>query len=152
MNEITVKINVKDNSVNIPEYATEGAAGVDLAAAAGGTIPPGGRMLVPTGLFIEIPKGWEGQIRPRSGLAIKHGITMLNSPGTIDSDYRGEICVIMFNSSAEPFSFAEGDRVAQMVFAKVTKAKFEITETLSATERGEGGFGSTGKNEKNNNI
>mgnify|MGYP003623479353 FL=1 len=129
----------------MPKYETSGAAGVDLAAAEDGVIHAGERRLVPTGIFMEIPQRYEGQVRPRSGLAIKHGITMLNSPGTIDSDYRGEICVILYNSSQEPFHYKKGDRIAQMVFAKVEQAEFEVVESLEGSARGSKGFGSTGK-------
>ena len=104
------------------------------------------RMLVPTGLYMEIPKGFEAQIRPRSGLALKHGITCLNSPGTIDADYRGEIGVILANLSKEPFEIKNGDRIAQMVIAKHETVSWELVEELSISERGEGGFGSTGNN------
>ena len=129
----------------MPAYATEGAAGVDLRASESYVIPAGGRALVSTGLRVAIPEGYEAQVRPRSGLAIKHGVTLLNSPGTIDSDYRGEIGVIMINLGTEPFAIQPGDRIAQMVFAPVTKAIFEEADELDATDRGEGGFGSTGK-------
>ena len=140
-----VKIVTKDDTIPLPRYETDGAAGVDLAAAEDGALAPQERKLVPTGLFMEIPDGYEGQVRPRSGLAIKHGITMLNNPGTVDSDYRGEVCVILYNSSSEPFEYKKGDRIAQMVFAPVTKAEIIKTEVLSTTARGKSGFGSTGK-------
>ncbi|MCR4818324.1 MAG: dUTP diphosphatase [Fretibacterium sp.] len=129
----------------LPTYATEGSAGADLRASELRVIPPGERALVPTGIRIALPEGYEAQIRPRSGLAIKYGVTLLNSPGTIDSDYRGEIGVIMINLGEEPFVIQPGDRIAQMVFAPVTRAVWDEVETLDETERGEGGFGSTGQ-------
>lgn len=128
----------------MPAYATQGSAGVDLRASEPCVIPPGGRALVPTGLRIALPEGYEAQVRPRSGLALKHGVTLLNSPGTIDSDYRGEIGVILINLGQEPFSIQPGDRIAQMVFAPVTRGVWDEVETLDETERGAGGFGSTG--------
>ncbi|MBN3661560.1 MAG: dUTP diphosphatase, partial [Ornithobacterium rhinotracheale] len=109
------------------------------------TLQPLERALIPTGLFMEIPKGYEAQVRPRSGLALKHGLTCLNSPGTIDSDYRGELGVILANVSNEPFTVNDGERIAQLVIAKHERAEWELSETLSDTSRGEGGFGSTGK-------
>ena len=114
-------------------------------AARDGVIEAHDRALISTGLFLEIPEGFEGQVRPRSGLALKYGIGMLNAPGTIDSDYRGEVGVILFNSTDKPFFYKKGDRIAQIVFAKVLQAEFEQVEELSCTERGEGGFGSTGQ-------
>jgi len=130
----------------IPHYQTEHSAGVDLyAAVAGETIIEAGMWkLVPTGIAIAIPEGYEGQVRPRSGLALKHGIGMLNAPGTIDADYRGEIGIILFNFSTTPFSIHRGDRIAQIVFAKIEKAKLVRVDVLSETARGEGGFGHTG--------
>jgi len=130
----------------IPHYQTEHSAGVDLyAAVAGETIIEAGMWkLVPTGIAIAIPEGYEGQVRPRSGLALKHGIGMLNAPGTIDADYRGEIGIILFNFSTKPFSIHRGDRIAQIVFAKIEKAKLVRVDVLSETARGEGGFGHTG--------
>jgi len=130
----------------IPHYQTEHSAGVDLyAAVAGETIIEAGMWkLVPTGIAIAIPEGYEGQVRPRSGLALKHGIGMLNAPGTIDADYRGEIGIILFNFSTKPFSIHRGDRIAQIVFAKIEKAKLVRVDVLSETARGKGGFGHTG--------
>ena len=132
----------------LPAYETEGSAGLDLRAAvaedAPVTLQPGGRALIPTGLTIALPDRHEAQVRPRSGLALKHGLTCLNSPGTIDSDYRGEVGVILANLGAEPFIVRRGDRIAQMVIAPVTRATFEMVESLDDTARGEGGFGSTG--------
>jgi dUTP pyrophosphatase len=134
--------------LDLPAYETSGAAGMDLRAAVGAdaplTIAPGKRTLVPTGFTFEVPDGYEAQIRPRSGLAFKHGITCLNTPGTIDSDYRGEVKVLLINLGEEPFEITRGMRIAQMVIAPVTQVRVaEITES-SATTRGAGGFGSTG--------
>ncbi|MDB5416464.1 MAG: deoxyuridine 5-triphosphate nucleotidohydrolase [Rubritepida sp.] len=129
----------------LPTYATDGAAGMDLLAAEAMTIPPGGRALVPTGLCIALPIGFEMQVRPRSGLALKHGITVPNAPGTVDEDYRGEVGVILLNTGTEPFVIARGDRIAQAVFAPVTRASWEEVVVLPETQRGNGGFGSTGR-------
>jgi dUTP pyrophosphatase len=131
----------------LPEYTTPGASGMDLRAWLQDTVTmqPMERALVPTGLFLEIPEGMEAQVRPRSGLAIKQGITCLNSPGTIDADYRGEIKVILINLSGEPQIIHSGDRIAQMVFQKVEKINWLPVEMISETERGTGGFGHTGK-------
>jgi len=130
----------------LPSYATAGAAGMDLMAALTEplVIPPGGRALVPTGLRIALPHGYELQVRPRSGLALKHGITMPNTPGTVDEDYRGELQVIVMNAGTEPFTVERGLRIAQAVVAPVTRAAWREVETLPDTARGEGGFGSTG--------
>jgi dUTP pyrophosphatase len=130
----------------IPHYQTEHSAGVDLYAAgeAETVIDAGAWKLVPTGIAIAIPEGYEGQVRPRSGLALKHGIGMLNAPGTIDADYRGEIGIILFNFSGTPFTVRRGDRIAQLVFAKLEKAKLIQVDALSETARGTGGFGHTG--------
>ena len=130
-----------------PAYATPQSAGMDLKAKldAPVVLQPLQRMLVPTGLFIALPAGYEAQVRPRSGLAIKHGITVLNTPGTVDADYRGEICVILVNLSDQPFEIVPGERIAQMVIARHEKVEWEPAESLDATERGAGGFGSTGK-------
>ena len=130
----------------LPAHQTEGASGMDLRADIEREIhiPSMGRALVPTGISVAIPPGLEGQVRPRSGLAIRHGVTCLNSPGTIDSDYRGEICVILVNLGAEPFSVRRGDRIAQLVFSPVVRAAWREMETLDPTSRGEGGFGHTG--------
>lgn len=129
----------------MPEYATPASAGVDLRASEARVIPPGGRALVPTGLRIALPEGYEAQVRPRSGLALRHGVTLPNSPGTIDADYRGEIGVILMNLGQEPFIVEPGDRIAQMVVAPVARVAWSEAEALDATERGEGGFGSTGR-------
>jgi dUTP pyrophosphatase len=132
--------------IPLPHYQTEHAAGVDLYAAVEEEIiiDAGKWSLIPTGIALAIPEGYEGQVRPRSGLALKHGIGMLNGPGTIDADYRGEIGIILFNFSERPFTVRRGDRIAQLVFAKLSKATFESVEQLSETARGAGGFGHTG--------
>ena len=132
--------------IPLPDYATPGSAALDLRAAVESdmVLQPGERKLVPTGLRMAIPHGYEAQVRPRSGLAIKHGITMVNTPGTIDSDYRGEVQVIMVNLGGEPFIVRRGDRIAQLVIAPVTQAALEEVDELPDTERGDGGFGSTG--------
>ena len=127
-----------------PTYATSGAAGMDVVAAESLTLEPGARHAVATGFAMAIPGGFEVQVRPRSGLALKHGVTCLNSPGTIDSDYRGEVKVILANLGEEPFVIARGDRIAQFVVAPVTRAAFVEVDALDATARGDGGFGSTG--------
>ena len=129
-----------------PAYMTAGAAGMDLASAApeSVTMGPGRRVAVPTGLVLEIPAGYEGQVRPRSGLARKHGVTLTNAPGTIDSDYRGEVVVLLVNLGQEAHTIAPGDRIAQLVIAPVTRVALVEAEALSDTERGEGGFGHTG--------
>ena len=129
----------------LPEYVTPASAGVDLRASEARVIPPGSRALVPTGLRIAFSEGYEAQVRPRSGLALKHGVTLPNSPGTIDADYRGEIGVILMNLGQEPFVVEPGDRIAQMVVAPVARVAWSEAEVLDATERGEGGFGSTGR-------
>lgn len=130
--------------LDLPHYATEGAAGMDVRSAEDVIIAPGERHAVATGLALAIPQGYEIQVRPRSGLALKHGITVPNTPGTIDSDYRGELKVIMINHGAEDFAISRGDRVAQLVLAPVTQAKWLVVEELDSTQRGDGGFGSTG--------
>lgn len=143
-----VKIKVVNTGVQpLPAYATSQSAGMDLRAETEGpiTLRPLERRLIPTGLHIALPDGYEAQIRPRSGLALKHGITVLNSPGTIDADYRGEIKVLMVNLSDEDFVINRGERIAQMVIARYEKAETEQVDTLDSTERGEGGFGHTGE-------
>jgi dUTP pyrophosphatase len=132
----------------LPAYSTSGAAGMDVVSAEEVTIAPGARHAVATGLAVAIPEGYEIQVRPRSGLALKHGITVPNTPGTIDSDYRGELKVILINLGTEPFAIARGDRVAQLVLAPVVQAAWDEVAELDATERGEGGFGSTGGHAK----
>ncbi len=133
-------------NMDLPKYETSGSAGMDLRAAIGAPIKldPRQKSLIPTGIAIAIPKGYEAQIRPRSGLAIKHGITCLNSPGTIDSDYRGEIKIILINHGAESFSIEPKARIAQIIFAPVTQIEWEKVDRLEETERGAGGFGHTG--------
>ena len=128
-----------------PTYASKGAAGLDVVAAEDFTLAPGHRHAVATGFAIAIPEGYEVQVRPRSGLALKHGITCLNTPGTIDHDYRGEVKVILANLGGEPFEVRRGERIAQLVPARVQKAGFVVVDNLSATTRGAGGFGSTGQ-------
>ncbi|MBQ6037120.1 MAG: dUTP diphosphatase [Bacteroidaceae bacterium] len=143
-----MKVQIINKSKHaLPAYATEQSAGVDLRANVSEpvTMQPLERKLIPTGLFISLPKGYEAQVRPRSGLAIKKGITVLNSPGTIDADYRGEICVILINLSKEPFVIEDGERIAQMVIARHEQAEWEEVQVLDETERGAGGFGHTGK-------
>ena len=129
-----------------PVYATDAAAGADLAAAleAPMVIPPGERAVIPTGMRLSIPEGYEAQVRPRSGLALESGVTVLNAPGTVDADYRGEVRVIIINHGAEEFTIEPGDRIAQIVISPVTRARFVGKNTLGDSERGEGGFGSTG--------
>ena len=141
---VTLKIKRIEPEAIIPEYKTKGACGMDICALNGGMIYPGGIGLVKTGLMFEIPEGYEVQIRPRSGLALKHGVTVLNSPGTIDSDYRGPIGVILVNHGTEKFKFEAGERIAQIVLSKAYQAKIEVVAAVNETERGEGGFGSTG--------
>ena len=143
-----MKINIVNQSKHyLPQYATSLSAGMDLRANIDEPIllKPLQRTLVPTGLFIELPEGWEAQIRPRSGLAAKHGITVLNSPGTIDADYRGEIKVILVNLSNEDFVINDGERVCQMIIAQHATVQWEVVDSLQETERGAGGFGHTGK-------
>jgi dUTP pyrophosphatase len=156
--DLKVRVINKSNS-QLPAYETKGAAGLDLKAcllterenepnvfdAYDETIEVGQRKLIKTGLFLEIPQGYEAQVRPRSGLALKNGITVLNSPGTVDSDYRGEIGVIIINHGDNGFVINHGDRIAQLVFNKVEQAEWDEVDSLEETERGEGGFGSTGK-------
>jgi dUTP pyrophosphatase len=130
--------------LDLPAYATDGAAGMDVLSAEDVTLAPGARHAVASGLSVAIPHGYEIQVRPRSGLALKHGITVPNTPGTIDSDYRGELKVILINHGHEPFEIRRGDRMAQLVLAPVTRATWLVVEELDETARGEGGFGSTG--------
>jgi dUTP pyrophosphatase len=144
----SIQIKIVNTSANpLPQYATKGASGMDIRAALDIplTLQPLERNLIPTGLFVEIPQGYEIQIRPRSGLAIKQGITCLNTPGTIDSDYRGEIKIILINLSSEEQVINPGDRIAQMIIQKTERAEFEQVEILNNTERAAGGFGHTGK-------
>ena len=140
-----VKVINKSNNP-LPKYSTPQSAGMDLRANIKDSIDidPLCRVLIPTGIYIELPEGYEAQVRPRSGLALKHGITVLNSPGTIDADFRGEICVILVNLSNIPFTIASGTRIAQLVFSKYEQVELVEVEELNSTERGEGGFGHTG--------
>jgi dUTP pyrophosphatase len=143
-----MKIKIVNKSRHaLPEYSTDNSAGMDLMANIERSVKlkPLERALIPTGLFIELPVGYEAQIRPRSGLAIKHGITVLNTPGTIDADYRGEICVIMINLSNNVYTIKDGDRISQMIISRHEKIEWDLTEYLEETVRGEGGFGHTGK-------
>lgn len=146
--KLTVPVKrVGEIDVELPEYQSERAAGMDLRAAVKEpvTIVPGHRALIPTGLVMAIPAGYEGQVRPRSGLALKHGVTVLNSPGTIDSDYRGEVKVLLVNHGEEPFVVKRGERIAQLVIASVVQVPLHVVAELDETERGEGGYGSTGR-------
>jgi len=150
---IFMRMNIKINKFNkdldcvVPKYATEDSAGMDLSSASAETIVlhPGEYKLIPTNLIFEIPKRYEGQIRPRSGLALKFGITVLNSPGTVDADYRGEVKVLLINHSDKDFGIKYGDRIAQMIIAKYEKAILQFDDNISDTERGTGGYGSTGQ-------
>ncbi len=148
MEKVVVKILKLNDGVSLPSYQTEGAAGMDLCAFLSEplTLKPLERKLIPTGLKMELPQGYEAQVRPRSGMSIKHGITLINCVGTIDEDYRGELCVPVVNISSENFTINNGDRIAQMVISPVTKADIKVVSEISDTQRGEGGFGSTGKN------
>ena len=143
MAKIRIK-KIRDNAVT-PHYEHDGDAGMDLYAVEDSTLCPGERKLIPTGLQVEVPKGYEMQIRPKSGLALKHGITVLNTPGTVDSCYRGEVGVIMLNTAAADYEVKAGEKVAQAVIARVEKAVIEEVEELTETQRGSGGFGSTGR-------
>ncbi len=143
-----ITINIINRSQHaLPAYESPASAGMDLRAdlIEAITLKPGSRQLIPTGLYIALPVGFEAQVRPRSGLAIKNGITVLNSPGTVDADYRGEIKVILINHGQEDFTINSGDRIAQLVIAKHERAEWMVVEELESTERGEGGFGSTGR-------
>ena len=143
MEELEIKIKLIDGT-SLPHYQTEGSVGLDLTSTQDGIIEPLDVQLVNTGLFLEIPNGVEGQVRTRSGLALKNRVIVLNSPGTIDSDYRGEIKLILMNLGKELFSYKKGDRLAQIVFSQVVKVKFKVVDNISATSRGVGGFGHTG--------
>ena len=149
MARVNVKVtrlkNRSGDPLPLPQYATAGSAGLDLCADLPFELVPGARQLVPTGLALAIPAGFEGQVRPRSGLATKHGVTVLNAPGTIDSDYRGEVQVCLVNHGSEPFRAGRGERIAQLVIAPVVQADLVEVAELDSTARGEGGFGSTGK-------
>jgi dUTP pyrophosphatase len=141
---VQVKWLPHGEDLELPRYATVGAAGMDVLSAEDVTLAPGARHAVATGLSVAIPAGYEIQVRPRSGLALKHGISVPNTPGTIDSDYRGELKVILINHAADPFEIHRGDRIAQLVLAPVTLAEWDEVADLGETERGAGGFGSTG--------
>jgi len=149
MSEVVLPVQVLPHGegLELPAYATAGSAGCDLRAAVAEplVLAPGARALVPTGIAVAIPEGHEGQVRMRSGLAIRHGLTLLNGPGTIDADYRGEIRVILANLGSEPVTLARGDRIAQLVIAPVVRARLERVDVLPSTERSGGGFGSTGR-------
>jgi dUTP pyrophosphatase len=145
---VTVKVRrvgERGPPLDLPRYMTPGAAGLDLCADQAVELGPGERHLVPTGLALEIPPGYEGQVRPRSGLAARHGVGMVNAPGTVDADYRGEVGVLLVNWGSSPVAIARGDRIAQLVIAPVVQAKLELVVQLGKTDRGGGGFGSTGK-------
>ena len=148
MNPATTRVLIQrlpgSEDIELPLYQTEGAAGMDVRAIEERMLQPGETALIPTGFSIAVPIGFEAQLRPRSGLALKNGITLLNSPGTIDSDYRGAVGVILTNLGHEPFYIHRGDRIAQMVIAKVERAQWEVVDSLEETQRGEGGFGSSG--------
>ena len=145
LKEAKIEIKRLHKEAIIPQYQSSGAAGFDLCSVEALIIPPQERALVPTGIAIALSEGYELQVRPRSGLALKHGITVLNTPGTVDSDYRGELKIILINLGSEPFEIAIGDRIAQGILSEVTRARFLEVENLSDTERGVGGFGSTGR-------
>jgi dUTP pyrophosphatase len=146
MNTVAVQIKLLHDAARMPAYMTELAAGMDLFACLESPLclPPGERMLIPTGIALAIPPGYEGQVRPRSGLAIKKGVTLVNAPGTIDADYRGEVGIVMINHGREEISIAPGERIAQLVIAPVHRALLTPVDELGATERGRGGFGHTG--------
>ena len=148
MTAVTVKVTrvgERGPPLELPRYETDGSAGMDLRADEAFSLAPGERRLVPTGLAMEIPPGHEGQVRPRSGLAVRHGIALVNAPGTIDSDYRGEVKVLLVNLGQAPVAFARGERIAQLVVAPVTRARVELADDLAGSPRGGGGFGSTGQ-------
>ena len=145
-NGVEVKITRCRSEARLPRYMTEQAAGMDLYAVLDGDVvlPPGRRVMVPTGIAIALPSGYEAQVRPRSGLAAKHGVTLVNSPGTIDADYRGEISVIIINHGETDFIINDGERIAQMIVAPVSRCRWNLVENLAVSERGSGGFGHTG--------
>jgi len=145
MKKLGVKVKILNQDAKLPQYQTEEAAGFDLHSVDEKTIKAGERDVVKTGLAVALPKGYELQVRPRSGLALKNGITVLNTPGTVDSDYRGELMVILLNTSNEDFVIKKGDRIAQAVIKEILQADFSVVEELDSTERGSGGVGSTGK-------
>jgi dUTP pyrophosphatase len=145
MKKLGVKVKILNPDAIIPKYQTEEAAGFDLHSIEEKTVKAGEREVIKTGLAVALPKGYELQVRPRSGLALKNGITVLNTPGTVDSDYRGELMVILFNTSKEDFAVKKGERIAQAIIKEILQADFAVVEELDSTERGIGGFGSTGK-------
>lgn len=142
---VAVEVLPHGQGLPLPRYATAEAAGADVVAAADVELAPGMRAAVPTGLKVAVPAGYELQVRPRSGLAREHGVTLVNPPGTIDSDYRGEVLVLLINLGEQPFTVHRGERIAQLVLAPVVRAEFVVASTLPPTKRGEGGFGSTGR-------
>ncbi len=144
--DVLVRVLSSGENLGLPEYATADSAGMDLLAAVSEPVElaPGARMLIPTGLEVALPKGYEAQVRPRSGLAVRHGVTVLNTPGTIDADYRGEVKVIIVNLGSEPFVIQRGERIAQLVVARHARVRWSETSELDDTVRGEGGFGHTG--------
>ena len=145
MKKLGVKVKILNPDAIIPKYQTEEAAGFDLHSVEEKTVKAGEREVIKTGLAVALPKGYELQVRPRSGLALKNGITVLNTPGTVDSDYRWELMVILFNTSKEDFAVKKGERIAQAIIKEILQADFAVVEELDSTERGIGGFGSTGK-------
>ena len=145
MKKLGVKVKILNPDAIIPKYQTEEAAGFDLHSIEEKTVKAGEREVIKTGLAVALPKGYELQVRPRSGLALKNGITVLNTPGTVDSDYRGELMVILFNTSKEDFAVKKGERIAQAIIKEILQADFAVVGELDSTERGVGGFGSTGK-------
>ena len=145
MKKLGVKVKILNSDAIIPKYQTEEAAGFDLHSVEEKTVKAGEREVIKTGLAVALPKGYELQVRPRSGLALKNGITVLNTPGTVDSDYRGELMVILFNTSKEDFAVKKGERIAQAIIKEILQADFAVVGELDSTERGVGGFGSTGK-------
>lgn len=147
MLQVDITQTPEGEGLPLPGYATEGAAGMDLYAAVEDpvTLAPGERQLVSTGIRIALPAGYEAQVRPRSGLALRHGVSLVNSPGTIDADYRGTVAVILINHGREPFTVSRGDRIAQMIIGSVLQASWNLVETLPASARDEGGFGHTGR-------
>ena len=144
MHALKILVQQLDPDLPLPEHATPGDAGVDLYAREAGSLEPGERALVPTGIAVAVPEGYVGLIAPRSGLAIKHGISLVNSPGILDSGYRGEIRAVVINDGHEPFHFSRGDRIAQLVVVPFAEQHFEVVEELPDSDRGDGGFGSTG--------
>jgi len=146
-NKVAISVKrLQGKDISLPRYMTENSAGMDIFAAVNGeeTLLPGERRLIPTGIAIALPPGYEAQIRPRSGLAVEGGVTVLNSPGTIDADYRGEVKILIINHGDKPFAVKRGDRIAQMVIHKIYRASWNMTDNLEITERGDGGFGHTG--------